>query len=51
MQVFSLGENEMYDKIEGDGLFCRFLDYLSRKTMGAFGFSLPACHGTYTLKP
>ncbi|CDJ44824.1 dgat2l1-prov protein, putative, partial [Eimeria tenella] len=43
--VFSLGENEMYEKIKGDNLICRSLQFVSRKTMALFGFSLPLCYG------
>ncbi|CDI80554.1 dgat2l1-prov protein, putative, partial [Eimeria acervulina] len=43
--VFSLGENDMYDWIEANTFICRFLKFVSRKTMAFFGFSLPLIYG------
>lgn len=43
--VFSLGENEMYERIGGEGLVVRAFNALSRKTMALFGFCLPPFHG------
>ncbi|KAL8270874.1 hypothetical protein Esti_005245 [Eimeria stiedai] len=43
--VFSLGENEMYHRIAGEGLGVRCFNWLSRQTMALFGFTLPACYG------
>ena len=45
MQVFSLGENDMYDWIEANTFICRSLKFVSRKTMAFFGFSLPLIYG------
>ncbi|CDJ58582.1 dgat2l1-prov protein, putative, partial [Eimeria maxima] len=43
--VFSLGENDMYDWIDDEGLICKSLKFISRKTMAYFGFSLPRTYG------
>ncbi|OEH78512.1 hypothetical protein cyc_00924 [Cyclospora cayetanensis] len=48
-QVYSLGENDMYERLT-EGMLSCFLTFISRKTMGLFGFSLPPCYGRGVLQ-
>ncbi|XP_026189887.1 diacylglycerol O-acyltransferase 2 [Cyclospora cayetanensis] len=47
--VYSLGENDMYERLT-EGMLSCFLTFISRKTMGLFGFSLPPCYGRGVLQ-